>query len=553
MRDFKDVRVIRNLDKDIALFAQKMNSSGRYEKTAFVPTKDNLQMMQGQADALLRRVNALDVTDPVYALLAGHFTDFIEAAQSNITGMMENPGRVASHMGWRVSGLCHSDYRPDDVRADVLMTKLGAVADIWNQAVLPAFADVDAAKIQQVLGGLKHTSDAVGYEIPKLAKHFKTLPQARIDEMTAAMTAFQAQLAEYSAKAGKTMEDKGGAPKAVIRGDEDTIPITREEYRNALKNNVGVDLDEILSWYEYENAKTRTESLELANKIKGQGMIKTTAEVGELLFKEAGPADSPEEMFARVNEYLKRARAAAHDYIWLPENEICECIPIPEMLKDSYPWGGYNSDWPSRYPLYNHMFLNNFNYQNVTDGWIKINALHEAYPGHHAQFIRCAIDPIPETMKRGAKSVAMLEGTCIRTERVFEFVFAEDPYYPLMVAHRRHHTSTRIKIDLMLHYFGKTIGEACDMYQQEMGFDRKTARAQVQAHENMAGYFTGYYYGMKKLTDWEVQYHWDKRDYTELLFSCGRPSLETFERVLKLSPADRHSLQHDFASLLQFA
>jgi hypothetical protein len=541
----------RVLDRDIAEFAQKLHNSGKYEKTPFIPTATNRRIAQAEANALMRRVRALDGNDPVLVLLAGHFVDFIEATQSNIDGLNDNPGRVLQYMGGRASALCHSDYRPANQRADVLLPRLAAAPEIWNDAVSPALGSLEASKLKQILFELNQASEAVGYAKPKLKEYFKGLPQTQIAEIATAMDTYQENLAAYMTQTGKIMEEKGGLPKASARGDDEVVPVTQEEYRNALRNNMGVDLDELLDWHEYENAKTRAESLALANKIKGP--VKTTRDVGELLFKYAGPCDSPEEMFARVDVYLKRARAAAHDYIWLPEDELCECIPIPEQLKDSYPWGGYNSDWPSRYPLYNHMFLNNFNYKAITDGWIKINALHEAYPGHHAQFIRCAIDPIPETMKRGAKSVALTEGVCIRTERVFEFVFAEDPYYPLMVAHRRHHTSTRIKIDLMLHYFGKTIGEACDLYEQEMGFDRKTARAQVQAHENSMGYFTSYYYGMKKLCDWEKQYNWDKRDYTELLFSCGRVSLDTFESILKLNPEDRHSLQHDFASLLQFA
>jgi len=336
----------------------------------------------------------------------------------------------------------------------------------------------------------------------------------------------------------------------VVRADDEVVKVTEEEYRNQLKNYIGVDLDEILSWYESENEKTRAEALEIANRLHSP--VKSTAEVNELLFKYAGPCDNATEMLMRANDYLVRTRKGAKEHIWLPEDEKCECVAVDVKYKDSYPWGGYSSDKPLHYPLYNTMFLNIYNYKNVTDGWIKINALHEAYPGHHAQYVRCMADPIPETLKRGAKSVTFSEGVCIRTERVFEHVFAEDPYYPLMVAQRRHHTSTRIKVDLWLFYFGKTIGECVELYMKEMGFDRKTARAQVQAHENVMGYFTSYYFGMKKLEDWERENGWEQKAYTEELFSNGRMALETFERILKLTPEERYSLQHDYASLVQF-
>ena len=56
------------------------------------------------------------------------------------------------------------------------------------------------------------------------------------------------------------------------------------------------------------------------------------------------------------------------------------------------------------------MFLNQYNYNNITDGWIKLNAMHESYPGHHVQYVRSAIDATPDTVKLGAKNVPILEG-----------------------------------------------------------------------------------------------------------------------------------------------
>lgn len=132
-----------------------------------------------------------------------------------------------------------------------------------------------------------------------------------------------------------------------------------------------------------------------------------------------------------------------------------------------------------------------------------MNTIHEAYPGHHVQFVRAELDPIPETVKIGAKSVPITEGTAHRSERVFEFVFSEYQFCPLFVAYRRHHTWVRIKADLLIRYFGRPIGDAVQLYVDGLGFDRDTARDQVKAQEGQQGYFTTYYYGMKKLCDWE--------------------------------------------------
>ena len=58
-----------------------------------------------------------------------------------------------------------------------------------------------------------------------------------------------------------------------------------------------------------------------------------------------------------------------------------------------------------------------------------MNTLHEAYPGHHVQYVRAVVDETPETVKIGAKLVPLLEGTCLRTERAFQDLFSEDPFF----------------------------------------------------------------------------------------------------------------------------
>ncbi|MCD8023818.1 MAG: DUF885 domain-containing protein, partial [Lachnospiraceae bacterium] len=149
-------------------------------------------------------------------------------------------------------------------------------------------------------------------------------------------------------------------------------------------------------------------------------------------------------MFERSAYYTKRTRALAHEYVKLPDDEICLCVEVPDVCKDSYPWGGYEGGDFSVRPFIGQMFLNQYNYRNITDGWIRLNALHEAYPGHHVQHVRAAVDETPETVKIGAKRVTIMEGTCLRTERAFPFIYGEDPFFPLFVAYRRHHAAVRI-------------------------------------------------------------------------------------------------------------
>jgi uncharacterized protein (DUF885 family) len=340
--------------------------------------------------------------------------------------------------------------------------------------------------------------------------------------------------------------DAHGAPADVEVGRPDV-----ERYRVILAEERGVSLDDLVNWHAEEVEKTRSELFQIAANLKlgAEPTPKDISGVVDVLNRYAGPAATAEEMFSRCRDYLARARAGTKGYVNLPD-EICRVVPMEEYGREQNPWGGYRGGCPRRRPLAGEMVLNDGNLGAITDGWIKINAVHEAYPGHHVQFLRATADPLPETVKMGACSTPLIEGTCVRTERVFEFVFPEDQFYPLFVAYRRHHTSVRIKVDLYLHYFHRPVEDAVRLYMDELGFDRRSARGQVKAQELQPGYFTTYYYGLKRILELQKEFGYDDKSFTEILFAVGRVSLKSFEDFLHLSEADRKRYLTGFESLL---
>ena len=350
----------------------------------------------------------------------------------------------------------------------------------------------------------------------------------------------------------KTVQDLSGFDSALTEGIDRTVVMDPEEYRLLLKDQLGVSLEELLAWHREEIEKTRAEALSIAAALDiPEKTPETMTEINDLLFRYGAPCETAEEMIARANGYLKRTRTLAHEMVNLPEDEQCICVPLPECCRNTHPWGGYEGgDFRIR-PFVGQMFLNQYNVPNITDGWIKMNAMHEAYPGHHVQYVRAATDKTPEVVKIGAKLVPLLEGTAIRTERTFQSVYEEDPFFPLFVAYRRHHASVRIYVDLMMFYFGATLAEAVKIYQDELGFDWITARKQVQAHQSSPGYFTCYYYGLKKLTEWEEEYNFSTKEYTELLFSPGYIGIDRFGEFLALTDEERTRYMTEFASLLR--
>ena len=150
---------------------------------------------------------------------------------------------------------------------------------------------------------------------------------------------------------------------------------------------------------------------------------------------------------------------------------------VPDYLKDSYPRGGYFSlGSPLGGRPRGAVFLNADNYRAVTGGWVQLNAIHECYPGHHAQFAKTAAGGMPLSFKVGtvaSRAAPPSEGIAVRKETLMQDVF-DEPAFPLFVAYRRLHTAVRIWVDLILHHFcpPHAVDEAVALYVEQMRFPR---------------------------------------------------------------------------------
>lgn len=565
----------RELDRDLAVFyyaVGRYSEENRKIREKFIPNEKNMQAARETWLALRRRVLDLEAPDAVFALVKHIQMDFIDSLEYIINDNWRHPENSYLGLDSILQGTARCSRQPDQDRLGQLLMLMRQL--IENRAEMLQLIRERSAPEEWpgIAAALRKTKAALEADIPRLKEYFPTFSEEQMERLEASVRricdleeGMASRLLEtgggLSFVIGKSWSDEqdgddSAAEKRVqTEKKEDldfTVKMDPDAYRTLLDKELGVDLDELLAWHKEEIEKTRAEALAIGAQMPvDEPAPKTMREVNDLLLKYAGPCSTADEMFARMDGYLKRTRALAHEYVNLPEDEICNCVPICECCKDSYPWGGYEGGDFSIRPFVGQMFLNQYNVPAITDGWIKLNALHEAYPGHHCQYVRTAVDETPEVVKIGAKLVPLLEGTCIRTERAFEDLFEEDPFFKLFVAYRRHHASVRVYVDLMMFYYGATIADVIRIYQEELGFDFSTARKQVQSHQNTPGYFTCYYYGLKKLEGWEKEFGFSKKDFTELLFSAGYISIERFGELVRLAPEERERYFHEFKTLMR--
>lgn len=547
------VEVYRTFDARCATQLDKVYCKRRYELSVFVPSPDALKTEERELERLLQEASALPAPDPVFSLLKTHFDEFLKTQMSALRRLSESPNSFVGNLTNVIGYMTRKDSRSAEERAKILLTRLGHADELWSgiKTLFPTATKEKLYLLVDACDGLKLMADSIKAEVPQA---YAGLPQASLDEITRALGRISEKAAAWRQETLALLESKEkGSDTAVSSTMKETEQEAVDRYRSILSEELGISLDELLSWYEDEVSKTRSEIFETARRIN-LGAIpepRTIEDVVYLLNRYEGPCDTPDEMFARMRNYLKRAQEAAREYVRLPE-ESCRVVPTPENLRGHYPWGGYGGGCPRRRPLMGEVFLNDHNYKAITDGWIKMNAVHECYPGHHVQWVRSVLDPLPETVKIGARSVPTLEGAAHRSERLTEHIFPEDQFYPLFVSYRRHHTSVRIKADLTLFYFRRPVDEAVDLYVKELGFDRNTARGQVKSQQITPGYFTCYYYGLKRLTDLQAKFGYDDKAFTEIIFSLPHVSLATLEKFLALSEPDKKRFLTGFPSLVTY-
>ncbi len=541
----KDLTMLyRVLDRDLADLYYRINTEKTHEFELFIPTDENIKAVRAELLTLKDRIAQIDAPDAVYVVMKHHFEDFADTIGFNIDGAEADPSGILLAPAYQFENTCRLSRQTAEKKVDYIKNKFCAVFDNVDIVKELMYARLSADSLAGFGGALQHCKGILNYELGLMGESWADASEAQREEVKGyvlkAIGLYDSIASELPVSAEKAVEDDITKKCQMPDG----------AYKDTLHRLYGVELDDMESWYLEEIEKTRDEVFEIAHALPiDDPKAQTMEECNDILFKYSAPCKTADEMYVRAAEYMKRSRAVAHEMLRLPEDEQCLAVRLPYSCKDTFPWGGCEGGDFTVQPLIGQMFLNQYNYKNITDAWIKMNTMHESYPGHHCQGVRAAIDPLPETMKIGTKSVPLTEGTCLRTERAFEDTFAEDPFYKLHIAYRRHHTAVRILVDFTLFYKNGTIEDACNIYKKEMGLDFVTARGQVRSHQATPGYFTTYHYGMKKLTQWEKDYGFSKKDYTELLFSAGHVSMDTFKMYLDLSEADRQRYYNEFKSL----
>jgi len=509
---------------------KRYDSLIEFEGEPFVPTRQNLDQLlddtRSFADSVRRAEST--ATGGVHSVALAQFLETLDVLEARIISDQSFPNRFVGSLIGKMNTLVNLDPRCEATRAQLLLGVVTGAPSVLK-AVEVLGLQVAQRRRQMLLHALNQLQQFVNKTTPELEGAFA-------DSGTVE-------------KLAKRFRDLGAlAADTAARVEAAPVPSKSEliqelDYEQTLSRVYGIDINELLSWYRDEVECRNERFYGLAKEIDPE------RDPFQILDDEIGPFDSPEPILPLMEEYVALARDKSLEYITLPDGETCEVWDVPENLRDSYPWGGYYPGGNSlRGNVRGAVFLNTHNYRTLTRGWAQLNAIHECYPGHHAHFVKTAAGNMPGSFKVAtltSRAAPLNEAVAHRSETLMEDIFGE-PAFPLFVAYRRLHTALRIWVDLQLHHFGEDIEKGVDLYEEYMRLDRDVARAQIYSQELTPGYFTVYYYGLKKLRELERECKWEVKPFTEVIFSSGKVSLPILRRLIGLSQEERQQLTGSF-------
>jgi uncharacterized protein (DUF885 family) len=263
----------------------------------------------------------------------------------------------------------------------------------------------------------------------------------------------------------------------------------------------------------------------------GRGMVAETAAAMDeaaaaMGFASAAAAvaavqeDSPADADALVAGYVDAVNAAhdyvrAHDLVTLPETERLSVEPTPEFMRAALPFAGYEGPGP---------------FETVPRGfyWVTVPraglspeglrtalsahpfasmptvGVHEAYPGHHTQFVRAAGAP---TLARRiatlpAGGTLTIEGWAFYCEEMMERQgFLAAPDVRLMRLNDQLWRACRVVIDMEVHLGLMSFGEAVEYLSANAHIGRFEAEQEVRWYVRAPGYPMSYLIGKRELVD----------------------------------------------------
>lgn len=193
---------------------------------------------------------------------------------------------------------------------------------------------------------------------------------------------------------------------------------------------------------------------------------------------------------ALLQVYRERVNAArefiaTRGLVTLPPRERLDVIETPVFLRHEIPFAAYSEPAPNDADQIGRYYvtppLDAAQLAEHDDVGLAHTCVHEAYPGHHLQFVTANIQAASRSLPRLLNpSASLYEGWALYCEQLMqEQGFLDRPESRIVLLRDRLWRALRIVLDVELHTRGLTFDEAADRMVKALGFPRSQAEADL--------------------------------------------------------------------------
>ncbi|MBI1840711.1 MAG: DUF885 domain-containing protein [Verrucomicrobia bacterium] len=299
-----------------------------------------------------------------------------------------------------------------------------------------------------------------------------------------------------------------------------------------VRDELGLDysLGEIESLAESEAERLRRQ---LKSACRRFGAKKSADEI----VAEAREAWDPgEDLLAVYRAETRRVAGAfrSSKAVTFPEGESLEVRMVPEFMRHLYPTAAYSSPGPFARKQRGIFWVNDLSLTQATEEakrrerqqhfGLSLTCAHEAYPGHHLQFILA--NQHPRRWRRLFAHAVFYEGWTLWCEQMMvDLRIDRSSWLPIQQLHDALWRAHRVVVDLRLQTGRYTYEQAARHLRRHLGFTRARAEADVNWYTASPGVPMSYWLG--RLENERLQRRlmtgrgWSLRRFNDWLLSFG--------------------------------
>jgi len=272
------------------------------------------------------------------------------------------------------------------------------------------------------------------------------------------------------------------------------------DYYNMLlshRHYLDVDADTLHKLGEQLFEQTMTELREVTRKLRGDEDI--AAMTASLQSQQLGEMD----LISSYREAMEAAKRFVVDkqLVSIPVREQLKVVETPVFLRHVIPFAAYLDPAPNDPEQIGHYYVtpaaqNEMGEHNTIS--LKHTCVHEAWPGHHLQFVTANLNNTSNTLPRLINASATLyEGWALYCEQLMhEEGFLDKPESAFVLLKDRLWRALRIMIDVEMQTRDLGIEQAAEKMQSLLGFTRSEAMAELSWYSQAPcvpmGYATGW-------------------------------------------------------------